>query len=278
MIVAVTGASGLLGRHVCEALLACGHSVTGIDVVAPTMALPAYLQCDMTRLDDAILALRGADAVVHVAAIPRPTGRVPHQVFSTNVAATYNVVEACVILGIERLVYASSFSVIGFPFNPQPVDLRYLPLDENHPVGPQDSYALSKWLGEEIVDSGVRRRAFAAVSLRMPWIQTRESFQRDVVPLRSDRARAAGSLWSYLDGSDAGSAFVAAVESRATGHLRLFLSAADTFMEEETEPLVREAYPDVPLQGPLAGHATVVGFSAAHEALGFTPRRSWRDY
>ncbi len=278
MIVAVTGASGLLGRHVCEALLAAGHRVTGIDTVAPTMALPAFLQCDMTRLDDTILALRGADAVVHAAAIPRPTGRVPREVFATNVAATYNVVEACVVLGIERLIYASSFSVIGFPFNPQPVDLSYLPLDESHPVGPQDSYALSKWLGEEIVETGVRRRAFAAVSLRMPWIQTRESFPRDVVPMRPDRARAAASLWSYLDGSDAGSAFLAAVESRAAGHLRLFLSAADTFMEEATEPLVREAYPDVPLRGPLPGHSTVIGIAAAHDALGFAPRRSWRDY
>jgi nucleoside-diphosphate-sugar epimerase len=278
MIVAVTGASGLLGRAIVDALMEAGHGVTGIDAVPATTQSTAHLTADLRDLGDSILALRGAEAVIHAAAIPRPTGRTARDVFATNMALMFNAVEAAAALGIRRFVYASSFSVLGFPFNVKPVDLRYLPVDEAHPVGAQDAYAVSKWLGEEMVEAAVRRGAFSAVSLRMPWIQGPATFLKEVGPRRRDREGSGRDLWSYIDSRDAAAGFLAALTAPVTGHLRLFLSAADTYSETPTLDLIRNAYPDVELRKPLAGHASVIDISAARTALGFAARYSWRDY
>lgn len=278
MRIVVTGSSGLLGRHIVAALLEAGHDVTGVDTAPPAGDISRHIGADLTDLGAAAEVVDGAEAVVHAAAIPRPTGRTAGDVFSTNVAAAFNVVEAAVRAHVPKLVYASSYSITGFPFNATPVVPAYFPVDANWPAAPQDAYALSKWLGEEIVAAAVRRSGLAAVSLRMPWIQTPDTFGRDVVPRRGDPAVAARNLWSYIDARDAGEAFRAAIATPFGGHRRLFISAADTFMEGDTEPLVRAAYPDAPLRRPLAGVESVFDLGEARALLGFAPRHSWRDY
>ncbi|MBZ9802885.1 NAD-dependent epimerase/dehydratase family protein [Mesorhizobium sp. ES1-6] len=273
----VTGASGLLGRHVAEALVAAGHDVLGIDVVAPASGAWRHFTADLTDLGSTLQLVRDCDAVVHVAAIPRPTGRAGGEVFKTNITTAYNVVEAAALAGARRFVYASSFSVFGYPFFEKAVIPPYLPVDMNHPVGAQDPYGLSKWLGEEIVDAAVRRGAFSAVSIRMPWIQTPDSFFASVGPRRAT-ADSARDLWAYLDARDAGQGFLRALEWLGEGHLRVLLSAADTFMEEETGPLVRRVYPAVPLSRPIAGFGSVLDTAHARETIGFEPEHSWRSY
>lgn len=280
MKIIVTGSSGLLGRHVAAALVDAGHDVTGIDVIPPPAGSPwGHVSADLTDLGEALQLVRNVGGVAHIAAIPRPTGVAAGRVFETNMSACYNVVEACVLNGVSRLVYASSMSVLGYPFFEQPVEPAYLPFDSAHPVAPQDAYALSKWLGEEVAASAVRRRPeLSAVSLRMPWIQTAETFPRDVVKRRERALLVARDLWGYIDARDAGAAFLAAIERELTGHSRLFISAADTFMEIETEQLVRDAYPHVHLRAPLPGFATIFGLDEAEAVIGFSPKYSWRDY
>ena len=277
MIVAVTGSSGLLGRAIVDALMAAGHEVRGIDTVPARTIETAHLTVDLTNFGEMVMALKGADVVVHVAAIPRPTGRTATDVFSTNMALAFNAVEACVVLGIKRLVYASSFSVLGFPFFTKPIELQYLPVDEAHPNAPQDAYALSKTLGEDVVEAAVKRGALDAVSLRMPWIQNPDSFLKEVGPRRASKD-SGRDLWSYIDARDAAAGFLAAVEGKTTGHLRLFLSAADTYSETPTMDLVRGAFGDIKLTRPLDGHAAVINCDAARDALGFVAKHSWRDY
>jgi len=280
MRIVVTGSSGLLGRHVAAALAEAGHDVLGLDAEPPAVAPTwQHVTVDLTDLGQTLQLVRQAQAVVHIAAIPRPTGLAPAQVFQTNMAACYNVVEAAVLNGATRLVYASSMSVLGYPFFETPVVPEYLPFDAAHPPAPQDAYALSKWLGEEVVAAAVRRRpALSAVSLRMPWIQTAETFPRDVVERRKRAALVARDLWGYLDARDAAAAFVTAVERPLSGHHRLFISAADTFMETETMALVEAAYPGVALRQPLPGCAGVFDLTEAEETLGFKPRHGWREY
>ncbi len=278
MKVVVTGSSGLLGRHVAAALCDAGHDVVGIDAVSPLPDASAqHVSADVTDLGALIQVSRGAETFVHIAAIPRPTGRDPGTVFRTNAIATYNAVEAAALSGARRFVYASSFSVLGYPFFEKPVEPPTLPVDETHPIGAQDPYALSKWLGEEIVEAAVRRGAFSAVSLRMPWIQTPQTFFAEVGK-RRQTAEAGRDLWSYLDARDAAAAFVAAVERPTEAHLRLFLSADDTFMDVDTEPLARRVYPHALITRPMPGCAAVIDTTAARDALGFRPRHSWRDY
>lgn len=279
MRVAVTGSSGLLGRHVAAALAAAGHEVRGIDRAPPPPgAAWTHASADVGDLGAMVQLVAGARAVVHIAAIPRPVGFAPVEVFSANVAATYAAVEAAAIAGARRFVYASSFSVLGYPFFERPLTPPYLPVDEAHPVGAQDAYAVSKWLGEEIVDAAVRRvEGLGAVSLRMPWIQTPDRFHAEVGP-RRDRGEAVRDLWAYLDARDAADAFRLAVEAPVEGHLRLLLSAVDSFMDEETEPLLDRVLPGVPRTKRLAGHAALIDTEAARKAIGFSPRHGWRDY
>lgn len=85
-------------------------------------------------------------------------------------------------------------------------------------------------------------------------------------------------LWSYIDARDAAAGFLAAVEGQTRGHLRLFLSAADTYSETPTADLVRAAYPDVALKHPWSGHEAVIDTGAARSAIGFEAKHSWRDY
>jgi nucleoside-diphosphate-sugar epimerase len=280
MRIIVTGSSGLLGRHVAAALADAGHMVLGIDVAAPPRGAGwEHVTADLTDLGQALQLVRDAEAVAHIAAIPRPTGIPAGHVFQVNMATCYNVVEATVLSGTKRLVYASSMSVLGYPFFEKPIVPSYLPFDSAHPPAPQDAYALSKWLGEEIVASAARRRSdLSCVSLRMPWIQTAETFLRDVVERRRRADLVARDLWGYVDARDAAGAFLPAVEQPLEGHHRIFISAADTFMEAETDALVQAAYPGVELRRPLPGHGTVFDLTEARELLGFEPRHSWRDY
>lgn len=277
MLIALTGSSGLLGRAIAEALLAAGHQVRGIDTAPPTTALTQHLYARLEDFGAAVQALAGADVVVHAAAIPRPTGRTASDVFGVNMALAYNVVEASCLLGIRRLVYASSFSVLGFPFFERPVALSYLPIDEAHPLAPQDAYALSKTLGEEIVEAAVRRGRIDAISLRMPWIQSATTFMKEVGPRRAS-ADSGRDLWSYIDARDAAAGFRAAVEARTRGHIRLYLSAADTYSETPTETLIANAFGDLRMKQPITGHASVIDTTAASAAIGFVARHSWRDY
>ena len=275
MRVAVTGAAGLLGRHALRAVAEAGHEPWGID--RPDQAQEGILGVDLTDVVAARGALGGVDAVLHAAALPRPVGFDADEVFRTNMGLTYAVLAAAEAHGVRRVVYASSFSVLGPPFAPRPVAYRAFPIEEAHPAQPQDVYALTKWLGEEMVDAWSRRTDGVAVSLRIPWIQTPQSFEAEVVPRRRT-PEAALDLWAYIDARDAARALVRALEARVAGHQRLFVSAADSYAERPTAELVAEAYPGVPLARPLGGRESLIDAARARRMIGFEPRHGWCDY
>ena len=278
MIVAVTGAAGLLGKQVLEALSAVGLGCFGVDLPGRGAGRDA----DLADPDAARAALDGADALVHAAAIPRPGAVPPDRLLAINVGATWSVLAAAESLGIRRVVHASSFSVYGLPFSPAPVPLRYLPLDEDHPVLPQEAYGLSKWLSEEVVEAWVQRSGGAAVSLRMPWLQSPATFPVEVGP-RSRTPESRLDLWAYLDLRDAAAAVLASLRTMegrdlAGRHLRLLLSAADTDSSEETRELAACGWPQVPLAGSLGDRDALLSIRRAQREIGFRPRHGWRDY
>lgn len=277
MRVVVTGGSGLAGRAVVADLVEHGFEVTNVDLVPGNGPAP-FRRADIEDLGQVYGALRGAEAVVHFAAIPRPTFDVPEVVFRTNVMGAFNVLEAAAALGVRRVVMASSVSVLGFPFFEQPLAPAYVPIDEEHPRLPQDAYALSKLIGEEVAAGFARRSALDVVSLRFPWIHTPETFATQIVPLQSDPAAGASNLWSYIDARDVGAAVRLALTAGVHGHEAIFVSAADSFMPGPSAELVREHYPQTAIREGFAGNASLLSGEKAARVLGFRPRYSWREY
>ena len=157
MRVLVTGARGKVGTATTAALAAAGHEVTCTDVARgvferPLPGEPPYLQADLTDAGAAFAVVRGMEAVVHAAAIPDPTHNPPAVVFQNNIMSTFNVLEAAVRFGVRRFVNISSETVPGFFFPERPFLPDYVPVDEEHPIRPQDPYALAKHFGELLIN------------------------------------------------------------------------------------------------------------------------------
>src|SRR4051794_32758303 len=175
MQILVTGAHGKVGAATVYELIEAGHTVTGCDVLPPVYeggsSGAAYVQADLTDAGDAFAVVRGQDVVVHCAALPEPTRNVASTVFRNNVMAAFNVVEACVRMGADRIVNVSSETVTGMAFAERPFHAPVAPFDETLAGNPQDPYALAKVFGEQLMDAAVVRSDLAAISVRPSWVQ-----------------------------------------------------------------------------------------------------------
>jgi nucleoside-diphosphate-sugar epimerase len=277
MRVVVTGGSGLAGRAVVAHLLAHGHAVTNLDLVPGDPHAP-FRRVDVGDLGQVYGGLRGAEAVVHLAAIPRPVFDVPEVVFRTNAMGTFNVLEAASALGVNRVVYTSSMSVLGYPFHERPFAPAYVPIDETHPLLPQDAYALSKHVGEELAAGFARRGRLSVVSLRLAWIHTPETFAEQIKPLWSDAAAGAANLWSYVDTRDVAEAVRLALTAEITGHEACFIAAPDSFMPVPSPTLVADHYPTTVLREGFVDHASLLSSAKAERLLGYRAAHTWRSY
>ena len=193
MKIVVTGARGKVGRATTQALLDAGHDVLAVDLIRPTYergeeGAARYVQADLTDAGDAFAVVRDSDVVVHAAAIPEPTQNPPHVVFRTNLMSTFNVLEAAVRFGVKRFVNISSETVPGFFFPERDFLPDYAPVDELHPIHPQDPYALSKHFGEQLMDAAVARSDIRCISLRPSWVQHEGNYERNLGPQVRDAA------------------------------------------------------------------------------------------
>src|SRR4051794_8911093 len=233
MRILITGARGKVGAAAVNALIEAGHEVLGCDLAAPVFEGydrgAHYVQADLTDAGAAFAVVRGCDAVIHTAAIPEPTRGAPHTVFRNNLMATFNVAEACVRLGVARLVNLSSETVPGMGFAERPFFAPYAPIDEQLENRPQDPYALSKLFGEQLMDAAVARSDLRAISIRPTWVQWEGNYERSLAPWLTDPMGAAPSVsfWSYVDVYDVAHALRAAAESSLEGHEAMYVAAAD---------------------------------------------------
>lgn len=138
MRILVTGGSGLVGRYVVEGL-AQAHDVEILDLRRPVKSQMPYHAVDL--LDHASVndSVRGFDVVVHLAGIPHPLDDPAQRVFRVNTLGTFNLLEACAANGIRRFIFISSESVLGFTFSTARMWPEYFPIDELHPLRPQDT-------------------------------------------------------------------------------------------------------------------------------------------
>ena len=284
MKVLVTGAHGKVGRAASKALIQAGHEVVETDLTRPIFerkaeGTPRYLQADLTDAGQAFSVVCGVDAVVHVAAIAEPSGNPPAVVFQTNLMATFNVLEASVRFGIKRFVNISSETVPGFFFPERPFLPDYAPVDELHPMNPQDPYALSKMFGEQLMDAAVSRSDIKCISLRPSWVQYEVNYAGNLGPQIRDSAVLSPNLWSYIDVYDLADAIVLSVESKLPGHEVFYIASPDNVGGWDFAEILKKYYGDKIALNPVSRKdASGISSEKAQKMLGWKPKRSWRDY
>ncbi len=272
MRIAVTGGSGKAGRAAVRDLVEHGHRVSNVDLVADPDPVCRYRRVDLDDLGQAYEALAGHDAVVHLAAIPRPGLLTEQATFRTNTIGTFNVFSAACALGLGRVVWASSETVLGLPFDDT---VPYFPVDETQPTVPKSSYALSKVVSEEMARYFTARSGIPFVGLRFSNVWTDGDYASRVTVQDDARARS-WNAWGYVDARDVGQACRLAVEADTSGAEVFIVAAADTVMERPSAELAAEVFPGVPVHELADPHATLLSIDRARRVLGYSPVHSWR--
>jgi nucleoside-diphosphate-sugar epimerase len=280
MKIAVTGGSGKLGRSVVLRLNDEGHQVLNLDRAGERS--PGLVLVDLTdygQVADALLGIddrhTGFDAVVHLGAIPAP-GIVPDAAtFHNNMLSTYNVFQAARRAGVKRIVYASSETVLGLPFD---VDPPYIPVDEEYPARPESTYSLVKHLEEQMAIQFTRwNPQLSVTALRFSNVMDPEDYAAFPAFDRDARLRK-WNLWGYIDGRDGAQAVSRALEVAGPGFETFIIAAADTVMSRPSAELAAEVFPGVRLARELHGRETLLSIDKARRMLGYAPEHSWRDH
>ena len=285
MRVLVTGSAGKVGRAAVAALQGAGHEVRATDRIPPIFERPEetdpeYIQADMTDAGDAYAVVSGMDAVVHAAALPEPTHNPPHVVFQNNLMGVFNTLEAAIRFGVPRFVNISSETVPGFFFPEREFLPDYVPVDEEHPIKPQDPYATAKHFSELLMDGAINRSDIRCISIRPSWVQHEGNYERNLGPQVRDASVLSPNFWSYIDVYDLADAIVLAAESDLPGHEVFYIASPDNVGGRPFEEIVKRYYGGAveikaPLSRPDAGGISI---AKAEKMLGYNPKRSWRDY
>jgi nucleoside-diphosphate-sugar epimerase len=279
MKIALTGGSGKLGRVVVDYLRSSGHSVWNLDRVGERD--PGFIQTDLSDYGQVIDALggvddryEGLDAVVHLGAIPAPGLAPDVATFRNNMLSTYSIFEATRKLGINRIVYASSETVLGLPFD---IDPPYIPVDEEYEARPESTYSLVKHLEEQMARQLCRWNPELSVSaLRFSNVMVPEDYAR-FPSFDADPRGRKWNLWGYIDARDGAQAVEKALNAALPGFEAYIIAAADTVMGRPSASLAAEVFPDVKVTKELGEHETMLGIDKARRLLGYEPRYSWRQ-
>jgi nucleoside-diphosphate-sugar epimerase len=279
MRIVVTGGSGKAGRAVVRDLVEHGHDVLNVDLLPSRDPVAPFLPADLTDLGQTIEALShpelmpSAEAVVHLAAIPAPDRGTPDVVFEANMASTYTVFSAAARVGVRRIVWASSETTLGLPFDTPP---DYAPVDEEHELRPESSYALSKVLGEEMARQFSRWTGIPIVGLRLSNVMEREDYQQ-FPAFQDDPAIRKWNLWGYVDESHVAQSCRLALDADIRGAEAFVIAAGDTVMWRPSRDLMAEVFPGVPVRDVVGEHGTLLGIDKARRMLGYSPEFSWRE-
>ena len=274
--IVVTGGSGRLGRYVLDCLTGRA-AVSVVDLRPPDRDVP-FRHADIEDHAAMVQAFAGAEAVIHLAAIPNPRTAPAAVTFRVNVQGTWSVLQAAEDAGVRRVVVASSDAILGLSYNPPDWRPQYLPIDEDHPIRPTEFYSLSKEATESICRSYAHRGKVEVLAIRPTHI---------VFPPEYPELRTRGSdvqnyhFWTYVSPEDVADGFVRAVDAPYRGFDAFFISAANGLNERPTLDLVRERWGSVPeLRRPEIfardPFASLLDITRARETLGFAPASDWR--
>ncbi|MGN7199922.1 NAD-dependent epimerase/dehydratase family protein [Arthrobacter sp. SAFR-044] len=280
MRIAVTGGNGKLGRHVVRRLTDDGHQVLTLDRAGERS--PGLLMVDLRNYGQVVDALLGVDdrhdgfdAVVHLGAIPAPGILPDAATFENNMLSTYNVFQAARRAGIKKVVYASSETVLGLPFD---VDPPYIPVDEEYPPRPESTYSLVKTLEEQMAVEMTRWDPELSITgLRFSNVMDEADYAK-FPSFDGDATLRKWNLWGYIDGRDGAQAVARALENAKPGFEAFIIANADTVMSRSSASLAAEVFPGVKVTKELEEHETMLSIDKARRLLGYEPEHSWRNH
>lgn len=268
-----------MGKYVVDELLQCGHSVDVLDIKPPRQKVRHY-NASVLDLAEVVKATKGHDAVIHMAGIPHPLDEPAEKVFSVNVGGTFNVLEAAARNDVGKVVFTSSESTLGFAFMTNRIVPDYVPVDELHPLRPQDPYGLSKLVGEQICRSYSFRHGMRTVCLREPWIWVPEGKERERYrQLVAEYHKWYKNLWSFVHVYDVARAHRLALEKELSSlHEVFFICARENWAGLDSKALVEAHFPEVKRFGTdIVGSASLLSYRKAKEMLGYEPQYAVRD-
>ncbi|MFP4540966.1 MAG: NAD-dependent epimerase/dehydratase family protein [Opitutales bacterium] len=250
--VAITGGSGMTGHWIVKHFVEQGYEVTNLDNRRPEEPLCPTILTDLTDAGQVANALSPYgtgnrtpyDAVIHFAAIPRAYEHPNDEVFRVNTLSTYNVLEACAVHGIQKVVVASSESSYGICFASEFFEPDYLPIDEAHPQRPEDCYGLSKVVNEATAEAFHRRTGMQVVSFRLGNILT-PAMHAQIKALYPEPEARLRILWSYIDARDVANACELAIQAEGIGCQPMILAADDTSSNKPSAELIKRFLPGV---------------------------------
>ena len=280
--VLVTGGSGKLGRAVLRDLVAHGYDVLNIDQQALPEPICPSVKIDLTNFGEVASAILGGvderggpfDAVVHLAAIPAPGLAANAKTFANNVPTTYNIFEACRLAKIKNVVFASSETVLGLPFDTPP---PYAPVDEEYYPRPESAYSLGKLLDETMAAQFCRwDPELRIVGLRFSNVMYPEDYAA-FPSFDNDPNKRKWNLWGYIDARDGAQAVRRSLQADFKGFEAFIIANADSVMTRSNSSLLAEVFPGVPQKGNISTNGTLLSIEKAKQMLGYSPQYSWRN-
>ncbi|GAB3887592.1 NAD-dependent epimerase/dehydratase family protein [Terrabacter terrigena] len=286
-----TGGSGKAGRHVAPFLAEQGHQVTNADLVPLGHPAVDDLTVDLTDIGETYSALAGLarfdelelaakpayDAVVHFAAVPRILLTSDAKTYAANVLSTYNVLEAATRLGIRKVVFASSETTYGVCFAQGERRPAYVPVDEEHPTVPEDSYAMSKVANEVTARSFQARTGADIYGLRINNVIEPDEYGEMFPPFLTDPALRRRNLFAYIDTRDLGQMVQRCLEVDGLGYEVFNVANADMSVAATTDEVRERFYDGVEVRRRMGRNETFYSIDKARDLLGYSPQHSWRD-
>ena len=286
-----TGASGKAGKHVATHLAELGHQVTNADLVPLGHPDVADLRVDLTDIGETYSAMAGLarfeelelaqkpayEAVVHFAAVPAILLTSDARTYATNVLSTYNVLEAATRLGIRKVVFASSETTYGVCFAQGERRPLYVPVDEEHPTVPEDSYAMSKVANEVTARSFQARTGVDVYGLRINNVIEPHEYAEMFPPFLTDASLRRRNIFAYIDTRDLGQMVQRCLETDGLGYEVFNVANADMSVAATTSEVIEQFYDGVEVRREMGRDETFYAIDKAREMVGFDPQHSWRD-
>lgn len=287
--VLVTGAAGKVGKVVVQDLLSHGYDVFAVDRDFKEDPGVPHMTAELTNFGEALDALSSTgvdvygraemnafDAIVHLASIPHPREVNDADTFSNNMVATYNVFESAKRLGINNIVWSSSETLLGIPFEQSEIEI--VPVTEDVKKYGSSTYAITKVLGEELAEQFCLHNPDMKIAcLRLSNVMEDEDYKQFPDYQKNPNKRL-WNLWSYIDVRDAAQSIRKAIETEFKGMDTFIITNDDTVMDTSSEELVKEYYPNMKINGELTENQTLLSNEKAKRILGYQPKHSWRDF